>query len=50
MCTINTIETYFSVNVVLYFVHQSPSIDLPPVPKSTMSSIKCQHSLPVNSY
>ena len=28
MCTINTLETSFSVNLVLYFVHQSPSINL----------------------
>ena len=49
--TINTIETYFSINLVLYFVHQSPSIvGLPPVPKFTMLSIKCQHSLLVKSY
>ena len=28
MCTINTLETYFSVNLVLYFVHKSSSINL----------------------
>ena len=37
------------VNFVLYFANQRPNIDSPSIPRS-ITSVKCQHSLCVDSY